>query len=267
LLIFPHHRRWRRGLTRACSGPGPLRFCVRVRYHLASRATPLKRRSVRRTLMSRSARWLIISATAVTIAIVFGPGLTERIESYLDAQMKKDAKDADRLLAPIQAYSDEFLLFRRQARTLHPDPSLVSRAHKFLATKEPVLVIETKPPTVLDSPIQGDAIHFANLYLGRVALSQGNIPEARNYLLLAGKTAGSTYHGPDMTLADELLRQGQSEAVLHYLHECQQFWIKSQTSKLEEWTKDVRAGMRPDFGKSSGISAIGTPPTTLPNSR
>jgi hypothetical protein len=143
----------------------------------------------------------------------------------------------------------------------------LARAHKFLATKPPELVIQTKPPTVLETPIMsGDAIHYVNLYLGRIALSQGNIPEARKYLLLAGMTAGSPYYGPDMTLADELLQRGQSDAVLQYFDECQQFWIKSQTSKLEQWTKDVRVGIHPDFGRSSGLSTTAVSNPAPPNS-
>lgn len=203
--------------------------------------------------MSRATRWVIIGATVATVAIVFGPGLLERVEAYRKAQIQNEA---DRLYAPVKAYEDEVTVFRREARSTSPDPSLLPRAHKLLATKFPRVSVGSAPLT-LDWGTSAEATHYANLYLGRIALSQGNVTAAREYLLLAGNNRGSpalSDYGPDMTLADELLQRGETEVVLRYFQECQHFWINPQRNHLEQWTKDVQTGVRPDFGPRSGLS-------------
>jgi hypothetical protein len=96
----------------------------------------------------------------------------------------------------------------------------------------------------------GDAIHQGNIVLGRLALLNGNVAEARRYLLLAGQTPGSTLlasQGPNMALARDLLERGESAAVLQYLEECGAFWTGNR-GKLAEWTALIRAGLKPDFG-------------------
>jgi hypothetical protein len=63
----------------------------------------------------------------------------------------------------------------------------------------------------------GDAVHQGNIVLGRLALRSGEVEEAKRYLLLAGKTPGSTSlasQGPSMALARNLLERGESAAVL-----------------------------------------------------
>ena len=96
----------------------------------------------------------------------------------------------------------------------------------------------------------GDAIHQGNIVLGRLALRGGEVGEAKRYLLLAGKTPGSTSlgaQGPNMALARDLLERGESAAVLQYLEECGSFWGGNR-GRLAEWMALVRAGLKPDFG-------------------
>lgn len=96
----------------------------------------------------------------------------------------------------------------------------------------------------------GDAIHQGNIVLGRLALRNGDVGEAKRYLLLAGKTPGSTSlaaQGPTMALARDLLDRGESAAVLQYLEECGSFWSGNR-GKLAEWMALIRAGLKPDFG-------------------
>jgi hypothetical protein len=96
----------------------------------------------------------------------------------------------------------------------------------------------------------GDAIHQGNIVLGRLALRGGDVAEAKRYLLLAGKTPGSTSlaaQGPNMALARDLLEHGESAAVLQYLEECGSFWGGNR-GRLAEWMALVRAGLKPDFG-------------------
>jgi TonB family protein len=96
----------------------------------------------------------------------------------------------------------------------------------------------------------GNAIHDGNMVLGRVALRQGTVALARQYLLQAGKTKGSPQlnsFGPNMRLAGELIDANERDAVLQYFDLCRSFW-KMGGRKLDDWTAVVRGGGKPDFG-------------------
>lgn len=96
----------------------------------------------------------------------------------------------------------------------------------------------------------GNAIHHANLILGRVALQNGDVKKAGEFLLKAGDTPGSPQlnsFGPNMTLAQALLEKGQKETVLKYLDECRKFW-QMGGDRLDEWTKQIKKGETPNFG-------------------
>jgi hypothetical protein len=96
----------------------------------------------------------------------------------------------------------------------------------------------------------GNAVFNGNLVLGRLALDEGRVEEAKRHLLAAGKTRGATAldsFGPNMSLAKDLLEKGESEAVLQYLELCRKFW-SLHSGKLDEWIKDIHAGRIPDFG-------------------
>ncbi|TWU34331.1 tetratricopeptide repeat protein [Novipirellula artificiosorum] len=97
---------------------------------------------------------------------------------------------------------------------------------------------------------RGNRIHHGNLTLGRIALREGDVNEAKSRLLSAGKTPGSPQlnsFGPNMQLAKELLEQGETEVVLEYFALCDKFW-KSPQRKLEQWIEDVKANRTPQFG-------------------
>ncbi len=97
----------------------------------------------------------------------------------------------------------------------------------------------------------GNAIHAANLVLGRVALVQGDIDEARKFLIAAGKTPGSPQlnsFGPDMLFAHEMLKRGESKVVLEYFELCAKFWLKKHSARLEDWRKAVSNNEPPEFG-------------------
>jgi hypothetical protein len=69
----------------------------------------------------------------------------------------------------------------------------------------------------------GNAIEVGNLVLGLIALSAGNLTEAKGYLLEAGKSPGSPQlnsFGPNMLLAKELLDRGEREVVIQYFDLC-----------------------------------------------
>ena len=96
----------------------------------------------------------------------------------------------------------------------------------------------------------GDAIHQANIVLGRLALRKGDIEDAKRDLLAAGKTPGSSSlasTGPNLQLAKELLDRGESATVVQYLEECGAFWDANR-GKLAEWIVLIKGGLKPDFG-------------------
>jgi hypothetical protein len=96
----------------------------------------------------------------------------------------------------------------------------------------------------------GDAIHIGNSVLGRIALKQGNVKTANEYLLKSGQTPGSPVlgsFGPSMILAKELLEKGEKDAVLQYFEQCRKFW-KMGGERLDTWTEEVKAGKTPNFG-------------------
>jgi hypothetical protein len=95
----------------------------------------------------------------------------------------------------------------------------------------------------------GNAIHKGNLLLGRLALRVGDLVSASEYLLKAGETRGSPQlnsFGPNMTLAKELIENGQREAVIRYFDLCAKFWGTGQ-DRLRSWRWDVEQGRAPDF--------------------
>lgn len=62
-----------------------------------------------------------------------------------------------------------------------------------------------------------DSTHKGNTVLGRLALRDGNIAEAKSYLLKSAMVEGSPVlgsFGPNMTLAKELLENNEREVVL-----------------------------------------------------
>lgn len=96
----------------------------------------------------------------------------------------------------------------------------------------------------------GNAIHVANLVIGRVELRNGNVEKARQYLLAAGQTPGSPQlnsFGPDMLFAKEMLKAGEKESVIEYLNLCEKFWAKNN-SLIATWKAQIEKGEAPDFG-------------------
>lgn len=96
----------------------------------------------------------------------------------------------------------------------------------------------------------GNAIQDGNVVLGRIAVTEGKIDDAKTFLLAAGKSPGSPQmdsFGPNMSLARDLLLKGEKDVVLEYFSLCSKFWHKN-FSKLDQWTDDVKAGRIPDFG-------------------
>jgi tetratricopeptide (TPR) repeat protein len=96
----------------------------------------------------------------------------------------------------------------------------------------------------------GHAIHYGNLVLGRLALAEGDRMTAGKHLVESGKIDGCAHlssFGPNMTLAEELIRAGEKKPVVEYLTLCKQFW-KMDRGRLDSWIADIQAGRPPEFG-------------------
>ena len=53
--------------------------------------------------------------------------------------------------------------------------------------------------------------------------------------------------GPNMSLARDLLEQGEKGVVLEYFELCRNFW-KMHRGRLDAWATTVNDGGMPDFG-------------------
>lgn len=98
----------------------------------------------------------------------------------------------------------------------------------------------------------GNAIHDGNMVLGRIALANEQLEEAKNYLMLAAQTPGSPQlnsFGPNLSLAHDLLTVGETEIVVEYLELCTEFWNANPVlSDVESWIVLIRGGIIPKFG-------------------
>lgn len=96
----------------------------------------------------------------------------------------------------------------------------------------------------------GNAIHDANVVLGRIAVREGNIEAAKSYLVEAGRSPGSPQmnsFGPNVSLARDLLEKGETEVVVAYFEACKTFW-ELDGGRLDAWIESAKDGEIPDFG-------------------
>jgi hypothetical protein len=110
--------------------------------------------------------------------------------------------------------------------------------------------LERMAPNFKGKPGYGNAVQDFNQVLGRIALAEGNIDEAKKRLIASADSNGSptmNSFGPNMTLAKDLLLKGENEVVLQYFDLCRRFW-KRHTDTLDSWTEDVKHGRLPEFG-------------------
>jgi hypothetical protein len=112
----------------------------------------------------------------------------------------------------------------------------------------------------------GNVIYEGNQILGLAALKEGNIAAAKRYLIAAGKTPGSPQlnsFGPEMPLAQELLKKGEKGIVLEFLDLVARFWAtppaggrpefaqlaQQHAAKIRQWKTDIRAGKQPRLNR------------------
>jgi hypothetical protein len=96
----------------------------------------------------------------------------------------------------------------------------------------------------------GNAIQDSNQVLGRIALANGDVAEAKRRLLASADSNGSPQmnsFGPNMQLAKALLEKGERDVVLEYFKRCGAFWQMGKRD-LAKWESAVRSGETPNFG-------------------
>ena len=96
---------------------------------------------------------------------------------------------------------------------------------------------------------QGNRTHFGHLVLGRIAIVEGNLEEAKFRLIAAATIQGSPQldsFGPDMSLAAKLLEAGEKDVVLKYFELCAVFW-ETGKDELADWAALVTFDRMPDF--------------------
>lgn len=101
-----------------------------------------------------------------------------------------------------------------------------------------------------DHPLNGGAQAECHIVLGRIAMKEGRMEDAKSHLQAAGNVPGSptlNTFGPNMSLARELLLVGEQSAVISYLESCRTFWLLGH-SDLDKWIQDIRVGRIPEFG-------------------
>lgn len=98
----------------------------------------------------------------------------------------------------------------------------------------------------------GNAIHHANLVLGRIALGHGDRAKAKFHLIQAGLTKGSPQlnsFGPNMYLAKELLELGEKDIVIKYIRLTKKFWWRIFSwRRTRQWITDILNDTAPKFG-------------------
>lgn len=103
----------------------------------------------------------------------------------------------------------------------------------------------------------GNAIHDANRALGLVAMKRGDLDTAEGFLRAAGNSPGSPQldsFGPELDLADALLQQGRSKAVVDYLKAIQRFWDSEGSSNIESWLAQIEQGEKPRLDRFGPVA-------------
>ena len=116
---------------------------------------------------------------------------------------------------------------------------------------------------------RAEIIHDSNDVLGRIALRNGDVPQAKERLLKAADLPpGESFatNGPDMLLAQALLDRGERETVVQYLKKIDTSWSSGHFF-LQRWIKDIRDGKSVKLSASPALlHAVGGsyPPALMP---
>lgn len=212
----------------------------RVRWNAAS-ALLVERGDVARTLLEEGGRlepgeprWAAQLGQVLSLELRRAPSSTRNAvaQSSLDAYEEALARTLDE--------NGQFLLMSSLAEAAF-EAGRMTTARWYA---EELLQLANDHP---DDWNFGNAIHEGNIVLGRIALLEGNIEQAVAHLERAGATPGSptlNSFGPDVELADALLKRGERTAVIGYLIGCARFW---KSESLPRWIEILREDGYPNF--------------------
>jgi hypothetical protein len=191
------------------------------------------------------------NANLRTVAQLFLPGSGASGPYQIRPEWKRMESQATNgyaqaMQALVSATNDyvRFLSMDRACRTSFA----VGRTEDARRLATDMLALDEKYSRGVREKMNGDVQHNAHMILGRIAVEEGRIDEAKKHLLAAGSTQGSPVlgsFGPSMTLANALLEKGEQEVVLQYFELCRKFWYRKE--QLDEWIKDINAGRIPEF--------------------
>jgi hypothetical protein len=121
---------------------------------------------------------------------------------------------------------------------------------KFAEAQKYAEELMTLLPNFKDNRDYGTAMYNANVVLGRIALRNGKVDEAKRYLITAGQSPSTPFmatSGLNMGLAHDLLAKGERQVVEDFLEQCRRIWI-SNDGQLDRWIEQIKSGKNPDFG-------------------
>jgi hypothetical protein len=193
---------------------------------------------------ARPARWVVALAAAalVVTALTFAVSpLRTAYWSYIDTVVDEEARAVD-----------HFRDLSHVVMTAARSQSLAGLRRGEPAAHE---VLEGKVKLPATYEFRNDAVYYARILVGRIALASGDVGGARRELLAATymtETGDLHLFGPDMTLAQELIERGESAVVLEYFSACAKYWPDSAV-QIQKWATEVSSGHQPDFGGFSGL--------------
>ena len=101
----------------------------------------------------------------------------------------------------------------------------------------------------------GNAVHDANRFLGLICLKNGDIDAAAQHLVKAGKITGSPQldtFGPELDLANEILKRDRVEPVRQYLQDIKKFW-RMDKGQVAKWLASIEKGDKPELNRFAAL--------------
>ena len=105
----------------------------------------------------------------------------------------------------------------------------LSAADAYAANLKHIGLFPDRPRSFIGIPYVD---YYANFVLGRLAILDGDVRSAEQYLLAAGRTYGWSIptfpHGPNLSLALEVLKHGDDQSrrvVVEFLDEISRWWL------------------------------------------
>jgi tetratricopeptide (TPR) repeat protein len=125
------------------------------------------------------------------------------------------------------------------------------RVGDFARAEEIARKMLTVAPQFASDWNYGNAVYWANIVLGKIALSNKQLGQACECLVAASLTPGSPQldsFGPEFVLCSHILNAGETEYAKTYLSNCAKFWRR--VDKLSSWINDIDKGLQPSFHPS-----------------